>query len=102
LVGNITAFEVNIEKVASIINREMIPQLPSILLEVLSITFIRKGPLPKNWLKSTYRVHHFAVASALKFLKVNNRYYVDIKIDEKRLKLLLEDNVSDEIIATLK
>ena len=51
------------------------------LASVLAITFVGSMSLPKDWLKSTFRVRQ-QVYEALIWLKGNNSLYGDISIKE--------------------
>lgn len=98
LKGNVTSFELNLDKVADMINGNLMPQLPRVLASILSITYVGRGHLSKNWLKATFRVRRYHVAEALKWLKENNpKLYGDIVIDDERLRRLPEDDVPEEI-----
>lgn len=98
LKGNITTFELNLDKIADMVNGSLMPQLPRVLASVLSITYVGRGHMPKNWLKATFRVRRYHVAEALRWLKDNNpSLYGDIVIDEERLRRLPEDDVPEEI-----
>ena len=71
------------------------------LLLVLWVTFIGKGRLPKDWLRSTFRVRRLVVARALQWLKMNNlKYYSDVEIDMLRLEQLPEDDYPSKSLAS--
>ena len=76
------------------------PRPLTILSSLISIMYIGVGKLPKNWLRSTFRVRREAVATALAWLKTNNpKYYGDIEICTESLKQLPDDDVPDEILS---
>lgn len=94
LMGNVTSFEMNANDVGSMVDGKLMPRRPEILASLISITIVNKFPLPKNWLKGTFRVRRTAVRSALQWLKRHNpTYYGDITIDNARLEDLPEDDV---------
>ncbi|KAI6130704.1 hypothetical protein EDD16DRAFT_1700658 [Pisolithus croceorrhizus] len=75
----------------------------TILASMVSITFIGVGPLPKNCLRSTFRVRRHAVRDALRWLQQNNpKYYGSIEIDASRLEDLPVDDVPIEISSVIR
>lgn len=69
---------------------------------MISVTYIGVGKLPKNWLRSTFRVRREAVASALAWLKTNNpKYYGNIMISADALRQLPDDDVPDELLSII-
>lgn len=103
LQGNATTYPLNMDHVVDMISGMLMPQPPKVLAEVLSVTYMGVGKLPKRWLKNTFRVRRRHVADALQWLKEHNpKYYGDVEIDEERLQSLPEDDVPDEILATVR
>jgi hypothetical protein len=101
--GNITTYEFNTDRIASMIEGRLMPQLPAVLPAVLSVTYVGVGPLPKNWILDTFRVRRNQVGEALRWLKQHNAsYYGDIQLDAGRLFTLPLDDVPMEIMATLQ
>ena len=101
--GNVTSFDLNTDKVADMIEGRLMPQMPAVLSRVLSVTYVGPGRLPKNWLRTTFRVRRHCVRAALLWLKQNNsQYYGDIVVDEARLDSLPEDDVPEEVLVTLR
>ncbi|KAI0076309.1 hypothetical protein K474DRAFT_1598157 [Panus rudis PR-1116 ss-1] len=97
LAGNVTTFEFNMDRIADMIDGRLMPQQPRVLAELISVTYVGLGKLPKSWLHSTFRVRRHHVGEALRWLKANNPYYEDICIENARLELLPEDDVPVEI-----
>ncbi len=61
------------------------------------------GPLPKQWLRNTFRVRRNHVGEALLWLKEHNKkYYGDIEIERARLEALPDDDVPVEIFANIR
>lgn len=100
--GNVTTYSFNMERIGDMIEGRLMPQVPAILAEILAVTFVGLGPLPKNWIESTFRIRRRCVREALVWLKHHNKkYYGDIEVEEQRLQALPEDDVPVEILATL-
>ncbi|KAI0085329.1 hypothetical protein BDY19DRAFT_868979, partial [Irpex rosettiformis] len=98
LQGNITTYDFNMEAIADMIEGRLMPQHPRLLAEILAVTYVGVGPLPKNWLAKTFRVRRHQVREALLWLKENNqKYYGDIEIHQGRLESLPEDDIPIEI-----
>ena len=101
--GNVSTYDLNVDAVTSMLDGKLMPRPLTILSSLISVTYIGVGKLPKNWLRSTFRVRREAVASALAWLKVNNpRYYGDITISADALKKLPDDDVPDEILSIIR
>ncbi|KAG9310724.1 hypothetical protein JVU11DRAFT_9325 [Chiua virens] len=66
------------------------------------ITYVGAQKLPKNWLKSTFRVRCRVVHDALLWLKNNNPQYNDTKILNERLAELPEDDVPNELLGIVR
>ncbi|KAF7349988.1 ATP-dependent DNA helicase [Mycena venus] len=92
--GTVSTYDLDSDGIASMLAGDLMPRPPAVLASVISVTYIGRGNLPKNWLRSTFRVRRKAVSDALCWLKENNpKYYGHIKIDSSRLAALLEDDV---------
>ncbi|KIK29098.1 hypothetical protein PISMIDRAFT_6979 [Pisolithus microcarpus 441] len=79
------------------------PHLPTILASLISVTFVGVGYLPRNWLRSTFRVRRHAVQEVLQWLMTNNpKYYGAIEISRERLQSLPEDDVPVEISSVIR
>ena len=95
-------WEIEARAIADMIEGRLMPQQPRILAEVLAITYVGVGPLPKNWLRSTFRVRRYHVGEALLWLKMNNpKYYGDIEITNARLDALPEDDIPFELLINI-
>jgi len=103
LKGNVTTFDLNMEKIGQMLTGHLMPQLPEILCLVLSVCYVGSQPLSRDSLHSTFCVHREAVAQALSWLRIHNpKYYGDITLDCSRLGSLPLDGVPDEILATIR
>lgn len=103
LQGNITTYDFNMEAIADMVDGRLMPQRPRVLADIISVTYVGIGSLPKNWLMKTFRVCRHHVGEALIWLKNNNRkYYGDIQIDSARMQELPEDDVPVEIMANIR
>ena len=99
--GNVSLFDVNTKEVVRMLEGQKMPNLTSTLASVVVVTVIGSKTLPKDWLKSTFRIRRKRVYEALLWLKKNNRLYDDICIDDERLRTLPEDGIPHEIIASI-
>jgi Domain of unknown function (DUF6570) len=99
MAGNVTTYPLNMPDIVSMIIGGLMPHKPDILASVIAVTFIGLGHVPRNWLKSTFRVRRSAVFQALQWLQANNTMYRDITISEELLQLLPVDAVPDVILA---
>ncbi|KAL6303025.1 hypothetical protein BKA93DRAFT_826913 [Sparassis latifolia] len=100
--GNVTTYELNTERIVDMLHGDLLPRSMHILADVISVTYVGLGQLPKNWLRSTFRVCRFHVARALNWLKEHNRkYYDDMEINMEMLSKLPEDDIPDEILAVV-
>lgn len=101
--GNVSTYELNATAAADMVEGRLMPRQPTILASLISVTFIGRGKLPKDWLRSTFRVRRAVVRRALYWLKNNNHaLYGNIEIDSARLELLPEDDVPEEICAIVR
>jgi len=101
--GNVSSYDLNVNAAAAMVEGKLMPRPLAILSSLISVTYIGVGKLPKNWLRSTFRVRREAVASALAWLKTNNqKYYGDITISTDALKQLPDDDVPDEILSIVR
>jgi hypothetical protein len=90
------------DSIVEMVGGHMMPHPGAVLASVLAITFIGSRKLPKEWLKSTFRVRRRLVYEALLWLKDNNPLYGDIDISKERLMTLPEDGISDEVLASAR
>ncbi|KAJ6622667.1 hypothetical protein B0H10DRAFT_1683488, partial [Mycena sp. CBHHK59/15] len=96
--GTVSTYDLDSDGITSMLAGDLMPRPPAVLASVLSITYTALGELPKNFLRSTFRVRRKLVFDALSWLKQNNlKYYGDIKIDAARTAALPEDDVPWEI-----
>ena len=101
--GNVTTFDLNMDKIVGMVNGQLMPQLPNILPSILSVCYVGQGKLSVDRLKATFQVRRHIVACALFWLKHNNlKYYGDIEIDEERLRMLPEDDIPSEVTSTIR
>ncbi|THH11046.1 hypothetical protein EW146_g8175 [Bondarzewia mesenterica] len=101
--GTVSTYEQDIKGIARMTEGRLMPRHPEILPSVMTVTFIGQGQLPKDWLQSTFKIRRAAVREALQWLKKHNtKYYGDIEIDECRLDALPEDDVPNELLATIR
>jgi hypothetical protein len=97
--GNVSLYDLGTQAVANMLTGHLPPQSGCVLASVMAITFVGTKKLPKDWMKSTFRVRRWRVYEALLWLKANNPLYVDIEISNERLVQLPEDGVPEEILA---
>jgi len=101
--GNVSSYDLNVDAAAAMVEGKLMPRPLTILSSLISVTYIGVGKLPKNWLRSTFRVRREAVASALAWLKTNNpKYYGNITISVDALNQLPDDDVPDEILSIVR
>ncbi|KIK22654.1 hypothetical protein PISMIDRAFT_651606, partial [Pisolithus microcarpus 441] len=101
--GNVTTFDQNMADIAGMVEGDLMPRRPTILASLITITFVGVGRLPKNWIRTTFRVRRDAVRDALVWLKTNNpKYYGGIKISDERLASLPADDVPIEISSVIR
>ncbi|THH12700.1 hypothetical protein EW146_g7451 [Bondarzewia mesenterica] len=101
--GTVSTYEQDLKGISRMTDGRLMPRPPAILASVISITVVGRGRLPKDWLKSTFKVRRFVVREALVWLKTHNpKYYGDIEIDEGRLNMLPVDDIPDELTATVR
>lgn len=101
--GNVSTYDLDVNAVTDMLEGKLMPRPLTILSSLISVTYIGVGKLPKNWLRSTFRVRREAVAAALAWLKTNNqKYYGDITISNDALNRLPDDDVPDEIISIMR
>ncbi len=101
--GNVTTYAFDQESIANMLSGKLLPRPVEVLASVISVTYIGRGALPKNWLKSTFRVRRQFVREALNWLRINNpKYYGGIEISDSRIEVLPEDDVPDEIMSIVR
>jgi hypothetical protein len=97
--GNVSLYDLVTQAITDMLAGHFLPQPGALLASVMAITFVGSKRLPKNWLKSTFRVRRRRVYEALLWLKENNPLYTDIEISNERLAQLPEDGIPEEIVA---
>ncbi|KIK19190.1 hypothetical protein PISMIDRAFT_85286, partial [Pisolithus microcarpus 441] len=101
--GNVSTYDQNIDAIAAMVNGNLMPHPPAILASLITITFVGVGQLPKNWIRSMFRVRRHAVRDALWWLQLNNaKYYGGIEISSARLENLPLDDVPVEICGVMR
>ena len=101
--GNVSTFELDVKGVENMLQGKLMPRPLAILPRIITLSYIGKGNLPKDLLRSTFRVRRQAVVDALLWLKSNNpKYYGDIDISDERLASLPEDDVPVELSSTIR
>jgi hypothetical protein len=100
--GNVTSYELNTKDIVSMLEGKLMPRPVDVLASVLSVTYVARGKLPKNWIHSTFRVRRSVVFRALAWCQRNNRFYHDISIQPERLAALPEDDVPEVILRTMR
>ncbi|RDX42771.1 hypothetical protein OH76DRAFT_1362182 [Lentinus brumalis] len=100
--GTVSTYELDTQGVSDMIDGALMPRLPSVLATVISVTFVGVGPLPKQWLRTTFRVRRPVVHAALQHLRQAHRHYRNITISEARLAALPEDDVPEELLGVVR
>lgn len=101
--GNVSTFDINSDAITNMVQGRLMPRPPAVLASLVTITFIAAGQMSKRWLRSFFRVRRRNIALALEWLKRNNpQYFGDIEINAERLSRLPEDDVPEEIMATVR
>ena len=101
IAGNVSLYGMDTQNIVNMLEGQIMPQSVSILASVLAITFIGSKKLPKDWLKSTFRIHRRVVYEALIWLKEHNVSYQDIEISRERIEVLPDDDVPSEILSVI-
>ena len=102
MTGNVMLYNMNTNAIIMMLERQLILQPAIQLASVLAITYVGRKKLPKSWLKSTFRVHHWIIYEALVWLKANNKIYSNIDISAEQLASLPEDDIPLEILAVVR
>jgi hypothetical protein len=101
--GTVSTYALDLQGASSMICGNLFPRRPAILSSVISVTFIGRGRLPKDWLRSTFRVRHYVVHNALRWLQVHNpKYYAEIVVSADNLSELSEDDVPIEVMGLIR
>lgn len=100
--GNVGLYELNTKEIVKMLEGQLMPNPASTLASMLAITYVGSLTLPKDWLKSTFRVRRRNMCEALLWLKENNSLYGDICIDEERLRMLPEDGIPEEVLSLIR
>ncbi|KIK13897.1 hypothetical protein PISMIDRAFT_17662 [Pisolithus microcarpus 441] len=101
--GNICTYDHNMDAILAMVHGNLMPQPPTILASLIAITFVGVGNLPKDWLRSMFRVRWHAVHEALHWLKEHNpKYYGEVQISNDHLGNLPEDDIPVEISSVIR
>ncbi|KZO99018.1 hypothetical protein CALVIDRAFT_477845 [Calocera viscosa TUFC12733] len=107
--GNVTLYSISQDDIASMLEGKFFPRPLRILPSVIAISFIglmKVEDVKKYWLRKTFSVRRHVVYRALRWLKVHNRYYADINLDDEAVQLriaeLPEDAVPEEILGIVR
>ena len=84
--GNTCAHEMNVSSTATVL-----PLAPSDVNGCLSVVFIGSRKFKPEYLGNMYRIQKSKVWRFLRWLKVHNRLYMDISLDESTMNLYPED-----------
>ncbi len=102
MVGNVTSYDMDTTEIIVMLEGCKMPRPTHILASVIAVTFIGRGCIPKQWLKSTFQVRHQKVLLALQWLITHNPLYLDFMIDEELMMSLPEDDIPLEIQAGMR
>ena len=100
--GNVSLYNMNMNDVVKMLEGQLMPQTTMSLASIITITYIGSRRLPKNWLRSTFRVRRHVVHDALLWLKMHNPLYGDINISLDRLADLPDDDIPEELLAIMQ
>ncbi|TFK88570.1 hypothetical protein K466DRAFT_488611, partial [Polyporus arcularius HHB13444] len=100
--GTVSTYELDAQGVADMVDGGLLPRPPSVLASVISVTFMGVGALPKQWLRTTFRVRRPVVAAALRTLQRVHGHYRAVTISEERLRALPEDDVPEELLGVIR
>jgi hypothetical protein len=83
---------------------ELMPRRTLILADLVAVTFIGKGSLPKSKLKSLFRVRRKIVHAVLIELKHVTKHpgYINLEVNQQALEDLPDDAVPEEILTTIR
>ncbi|KAJ3964043.1 hypothetical protein EV361DRAFT_763453, partial [Lentinula raphanica] len=96
--GSVSTYAQDLDAISSMIEGNLMPRPPSILAALITVAFIGKGKLPREWLRHTFRVRRSFVYDGLRWFKESeNHHYAGVKISEENLNLLPEDDIPIEI-----
>jgi hypothetical protein len=99
--GNVVSFKWNTGRVVDMLEGRIAPRRLDTLADVIAVSFIGTGKIPRTWLRATFSVRRERVLRALQWLKANNPLYADVEIDAERIASLPEDGIPPEILASL-
>ena len=85
--GNTCAHEMNVGSTAAVL-----PRTPSDVNGLLSVVFIGPSKFKPKYLGNMYRIRKSKVWDFLQWLKVHNRLYRDIPLDERAMELYPDDD----------
>ncbi|KAF8516497.1 hypothetical protein JB92DRAFT_2829301 [Gautieria morchelliformis] len=93
MAGNVTTYAINTPQVSEMLQGKLLPRCPDVLASVIAVAFIGRGNVPKNWLKSTFRVWRQVVLEALIWLRANNPLYQHIPLSQEHVDSLPVDDI---------
>ncbi|KAJ7031925.1 hypothetical protein C8F04DRAFT_905170, partial [Mycena alexandri] len=67
--GTVSSYDLDCDGVVSMLAGDLMPRPPAVLASVISVTYIGLGQLPKDWLRSTFRVRRKVVWEALSWFQ---------------------------------
>lgn len=101
--GTVSTYNLDVESASKMLQGNLLPHPSTVLASIISVTFVGVGELPKNCLRSMFRVRRQVVLDALRWLKANNpKYYSTIEISDTRIAQLPEDDVPVEVLGVVR
>lgn len=103
LKGNVTTYTANVQAVVDMLQGQLMPRATSILPSLVAVTFVGRRSVSMPRLKTIFRVRRNVVHAALLVLKHTTEHpgYANLDISHEALSLLPEDDIPEEILATL-
>ncbi|KAJ3538129.1 hypothetical protein NM688_g6564 [Phlebia brevispora] len=101
--GTVSTYELDLVGASDMLTGNLLPRPLRVLSNVVSVTYIGRGKLPKAWLRRMFTVRRLVVLAAIQWLCAHNpKYYAHITIDPAQLAALPEDDVPDEIMSVVR
>ena len=100
--GNATAYAMNTEEIAGMINGNHLPHTPAILPSLLAVCVIGRQRVPADWMRRAFAIRREHVRRALVWLRNHNPLYSNIVINDNALRLLPVDDVPREVSVTAR
>ncbi|KAF8138854.1 hypothetical protein EV363DRAFT_1153897 [Boletus edulis] len=100
--GNVSSYHLNSDEIARMVDGELLPHHPRILAAVIGVSIVGAHHGSDRPLPAMLNVNRERVRDALRFLKANNPFYVDIRLSETNLMLLPEEGVPDELLGVIR